>query len=201
MKFQDNAEGGLTVFCPLDDPFKAFLAKYKNLTAAGKTSFLEFLAVPMYLSMSMLKSNNGLMNTLATDGANKFDFTVQDEGEEVTLKTRVNTVKITGTLLDEQPLAVYSTDKVLLPKELFKAAAAAPAPAPAPAPEVAADSPKASSKKKASPDIAAVDSPADSPDADPADTTADGSSGGVRLRSGRVLGLVVLALWVGPFIL
>ncbi|PKI73597.1 hypothetical protein CRG98_005971 [Punica granatum] len=79
--YQDNAEGGLTVFCPLDDPFKVFLPKYKNLTAASKTMFLEFLAVRMYLSMSILKSNDGLMNTLTTDGASNYDFTVQNEGE------------------------------------------------------------------------------------------------------------------------
>ncbi|KAK4795814.1 hypothetical protein SAY86_028140 [Trapa natans] len=199
--YQDNTEGGLTVFCPLDDPFKAFLPKYKNLTAAGKTSFLEFLAVPMYLSMSMLKSNNGPMNTLATDGASKFDFTVQNDGDQVTLKTRLGTVRITGTLLDQQPLAVFSTDKVLLPKELFKAEAAAPAPAPAS--EVAADSPKpsSSSKKKKAPADAVADSPADSPDGNPADETADGSSSSTKLGGGRVLGLLgVLALWVGPFL-
>ncbi|KAK4771114.1 hypothetical protein SAY87_031646 [Trapa incisa] len=194
--YQDNAEGGLTVFCPLDDPFKAFLPKYKNLTATGRTSFLEFLGVPMYLSMSMLKSNNGPMNTLATDGANKFDFTVQNDGEQVTLKTRLGTVRITGTLLDQQPLAVYSTDKVLLPKELFKADAAAPAPAPA-------ESPKPSPKKKKSPsaDVAA-DSPADSPGGSVADETADGSNGSTRLGGGRVLlGLVALALWAGAFLI
>ncbi|KAJ7015590.1 hypothetical protein NC653_004785 [Populus alba x Populus x berolinensis] len=36
----------------------------------------------------MLKSNNGIMNTLATNGDKKFDFTVQNDGEDVTLKTR-----------------------------------------------------------------------------------------------------------------
>ncbi|PPD94048.1 hypothetical protein GOBAR_DD08913 [Gossypium barbadense] len=80
---KDNVNGGLTVFCPMDDPFKAFLPKYKNLTASKKASFLEFFGVPVYQSLSMLKSNNGLMNTLATDGASKFDFTVQNEGEEL----------------------------------------------------------------------------------------------------------------------
>ncbi|KAF2305561.1 hypothetical protein GH714_006760 [Hevea brasiliensis] len=129
--YQDNLDGGLTVFCPLDDPFKAFLPKFKNLTAAGKTSLLEFFGVPVYQSLSMLKSNNGLMNTLATDGANKFDFTVQNDGEDVTLKTRSTTAKIIGTLIDEQPVAVFTINKVLLPKELFKAEAPTPAPAPA----------------------------------------------------------------------
>ncbi|KAK3427472.1 fasciclin-like arabinogalactan protein 1 [Eucalyptus grandis] len=188
--YEDNVEGGLTTFCPLDDPFKQFLPKYKNLSAPGKASFLEFFAIPMYLSMAMLKSNNGPMNTLATDGASKYDFTVQNDGEEVTLKTRVNKVKITGTLLDEQPLAIYSIDKVLMPKELFKTAALTPAPAPAP--EKAADSPK-SSKAKSPP--ATADSPADSPESDPADQTAD-SNGSVRFKSARS-GFLVLSLWFG----
>ncbi|OMP04223.1 hypothetical protein COLO4_09831 [Corchorus olitorius] len=92
--YEDNVNGGLTVFCPLDDPFKAFLPKYKNLTAAGKASFLEFCGVPIYLSMSMMRSNNGLMNTLATDGAKKFDLTVQNDGQEGTA----------GNTVPEQPV-------------------------------------------------------------------------------------------------
>ncbi|KAK8492661.1 hypothetical protein V6N13_141324 [Hibiscus sabdariffa] len=179
--YEDNVNGGLTVFCPLDDAFKAFLPKFKNLTASGKESFLEFFGVPVYQSLSMLKSNNGLMNTLATDGASKFDFTVQNDGEDVTLKTKINTVKIIGTLLDEQPVAIYTIDKVLMPRELFKAA---PTPAPAPAPVEAADAPKASkskSKSKSSPDPAS-DSPADSPN--PADQAADDNAG-VSFKDGR----------------
>ncbi|KAK6269492.1 PREDICTED: fasciclin-like arabinogalactan protein 1 [Theobroma cacao] len=182
--YEDNVNGGLTVFCPLDDPFKAFLPKYKNLTASKQSSFLEFFGVPVYQSLSTLKSNNGIMNTLATDGASKFDFTVQNEGEEVTLKTKVNTVKITGTLLDEQPVAIYTIDKVLMPSELFKAA---PTPAPAPAPEMEADAPKASkskSKSKSAP-ASESDSPAESPDDDPADQTADDDNAAASLEAGR----------------
>ncbi|XVE96678.1 hypothetical protein REPUB_Repub02eG0243100 [Reevesia pubescens] len=183
--YEDNVGGGLTVFCPMDDAFKAFLPKYKNLTAAGKASLLEFFGVPVYQSLSTLKSNNGLMNTLATDGASKFDFTVQNEGEVVTLKTKINTVKITGTLLDEQPVAIYTTDKVLMPRELFKAA---PTPAPAPAPEEAADAPKGSKSKSKSKSKSAStpesDAPADSPGDDPADQTADDNAA-VSFRCGR----------------
>ena len=39
----------------------------------------------------MLKSNNEIMKTLATEGANKYDFMVQSEGEDMNLKTKVNT--------------------------------------------------------------------------------------------------------------
>ncbi|KAJ4835095.1 Fasciclin-like arabinogalactan protein 1 [Turnera subulata] len=186
--YQENIEGGLTVFCPLDDPFKTFLPKFKNLTAAGKVSFLEFFGVPIYQSLSMLKSNNGVMNTLATDGANKFDFEVQNDGEEVTLKTRSVTAKITGTLIDEQPVAIYTLDKVLLPKELFKAAPR-PAPAPAPAPEVAADAPKPGKHSKKQP---VADAPSDSPADAPADDgvvadQTDDDNAGVRMGCGKLV--------------
>ncbi|TXG67962.1 hypothetical protein EZV62_009237 [Acer yangbiense] len=196
--YEESVQGGLTVFCPLDDPFKAFLPKFKNFTMANKTAFLEFLAVPIYQSISMLKSNNGLMNTLATDGDRKFDFTVQNDGQEVTLKTKINTVKITGTLIDEQPVAIYTTDKVLLPNELSKAA---PTPAPAPAPEKAADSPKAPKKKGGKTDAPASDSysPADSPADDAADQTAD-ENAGVMVGGARFLS-IGLSLCLGVLLL
>lgn len=170
--FEDNTEGGLTVFCPTDDVMKGFMAKYKNLTAEGKTSLLLYHAVPVYQSMAMLKSNNGVMNTLATDGAKKYDFTVQNQGEQVTVKTTVVTVKITGTVIDEQPLAIYTIDKVLLPKELFKKAVEAPAPAPAP--EKAAHAPKA--LKLSSPPAPA--GPDEAPSSE--DQTAADNSRGIR---------------------
>ncbi|KAK7302279.1 hypothetical protein RJT34_13165 [Clitoria ternatea] len=194
--FTDNLDGGLTVFCPVDDAFKSFLPKFKNLTASGKTALLEFHGVPVYQSISMLKSNNGLQNTLATDGANKFDFTVQNDGEKVTLKTKASTAKITDTIFDEQPFAAFAIDKVLLPKELFKASAPAPAPAPEP---VAADAPAPAKKKtkKKAPDAPAADSssdaPADSPDA-AADDSADDSSGAVRFGARYVSFSVFAAL-------
>ncbi|KAK9939762.1 hypothetical protein M0R45_016451 [Rubus argutus] len=136
------------------------------------------------------QSNNGLMNTLATNGAEKYDFTVQNDGQAVTLKNKVVTAKIIGTLLDEQPLAIYTINKVLTPKELYKGA---PTPAPAPAPDKAADAPKSSKDDALSPD---ANSPADSPDADPADQTADDNNGAVAL--GRVgFGGLILSVWLG----
>ncbi|CAK9148868.1 unnamed protein product [Ilex paraguariensis] len=182
--FDDNIESGLTIFCPGDDAFKNFLPKYKNLSAAGQQSVLEYHGVPVYQSLSTLKSNNGVMNTLATDGANKYDFTVQNDGEDVTLKTTRVTAKITGTLIDEQPLAIFTIDKVLLPKELFKATLT-PAPAPAPV----ADAPKPSKKHNSPPAPASpADSPADSPDGDPADQTAD-NNGAVGFNGERFVAL------------
>ncbi|KAM1206438.1 hypothetical protein FF1_007083 [Malus domestica] len=81
--YDDNVDGGLTLFCLMDDVFKAFLPKFKNLTVAGKTAVLEYHDILVYQSMSMLRSNNGLMNILAIDNASKFDFTVQNDGQQV----------------------------------------------------------------------------------------------------------------------
>ncbi|KAK4439699.1 Fasciclin-like arabinogalactan protein 1 [Sesamum alatum] len=192
--FEDNVESGLTIFCPGDDPMKSFMPKYKNLTAAGKQSLLEYHGIPVYQSLAGLKSSNGLTNTLATDGASKFDFTVQNDGTDVTIMTKIVTAKITNTLIDEQPLAIYELNKVLMPKELFKGALP-PAPAPAPGPEADAESPKPSKKKHKSPPAPAApsDSPADAPDGDVADQTTD-SNGAVRFAGGRFVG-VILSLW------
>uniref|UniRef100_A0A7N0RC55 FAS1 domain-containing protein n=1 Tax=Kalanchoe fedtschenkoi TaxID=63787 RepID=A0A7N0RC55_KALFE len=190
--FQDDIEGGLTVFCPGDDAFKAFLPKYKNLTADGKVSLLLFHGLPVYNSMQMLRSNNGLMNTLATDGAKKFDFTVQNDGNIVTIDTKRVVAKITGTLYDEQPVAIFTLDKVLLPRELFNATEA-PTPAPAPAEE--AESPKA--KKKVKPD---PDTPADAP-SDSADQAAD-DNGAVRFDSAMTwMGALGLSVWLSLFVI
>ncbi|XP_074320128.1 fasciclin-like arabinogalactan protein 1 [Silene latifolia] len=180
-----NLEGGLTVFCPMDDAFKNFLPKFKNLTADQKTSLLLFHATPVYNSKSMLRSNNGEMNTLATDGAKKFDFTIQNDGEDITIKTKLTVAKLMSTLIDEQPVAIYSINKVLMPKEIFKGKLApAPVPEPAPAPT--------KSKKKhhhASPPAPPSDdvdsSPADSPaDGPAADDSSDSSNGGERVTEG-----------------
>ncbi|KAI9102319.1 hypothetical protein K1719_023521 [Acacia pycnantha] len=198
--YMDSLDGGLTVFCPLDDAFKAFLPKYKNLTAAGKTALLEYHGVPVYQPLATLKSNNGLLNTLATDGANKYDFTVQNEGEEVTLKTKITTAKITDTLIDEEPLAIYAVNKVLLPIELFKGAklSPSPSPAPAPGPDAAADAPaqpkKKGKKAKAAPADSDIEAPADSPD-DAADQTAD-DNGAVRF-DGAMSFIVAAASFLG----
>ncbi|URE38468.1 Fasciclin-like arabinogalactan protein [Musa troglodytarum] len=132
--FQDNLDSGLTVFCPDDAAVKAFAPKYKNLTADGKASLLLYHGLPVYYSPQLLKANNGVVNTLATDGSNKnFNYTVQTDGTDITLKTRIVTATITSTLIDQDPDAVYVINKVLQPRELFKLAEVVDAPSPAPA--------------------------------------------------------------------
>lgn len=171
--FQTTIEAGLTVFCPTDGVIKGFMPRYKNLTAPQKTSLLLYHGIPVYQSLQMLKQNNGVINTLATDRANKYDFNVQTDGEDLTLETKIVTAKVTGTLIDQEPLAVYKINKVLLPRELFKPTEAA--------------APKASKDSKED----EADAPADESD----DQTADGN-GVVGINGGR-LAMVFLSLCMG----
>ncbi|KAK6918718.1 FAS1 domain [Dillenia turbinata] len=189
--FEDNLDGGLTVFCPPDDVLSQFMPRYKNLSKADQQSLGLFHGFPVYNSMQMLKANNGLMNTLATDGAKKFDLTIQNDGEDVTLKTKVVTATISGTIMDEEPLAVYKIDKVLLPRELFKSAPESDAPAPAPKSSKSKTKKKSGSKEAPAP---SDEEDAYAPDDDVADQTAS-DNGAVGLDGGR-LGPVVLSVFV-----
>ncbi|OEL18740.1 Fasciclin-like arabinogalactan protein 1 [Dichanthelium oligosanthes] len=144
--FQSAVEGGVTAFCPTDDAVRSFMPSYKNLTADGKASLLLFHAVPVYYTLGGLKSSNGPMNTLATDGsARNYNFTVQNVGDQVSIRTEASdaAARVRSTVYDKDPVAIYAVDAVLEPVELFE-----PVEAPAPAPAPVADAPRASSKSK-----------------------------------------------------
>ncbi|KZV36213.1 fasciclin-like arabinogalactan protein 1-like [Dorcoceras hygrometricum] len=170
--FEDNINSGLTILCPGDDAMKAFLPKYKNLTAADQQSLLEYHGIPIYYSLSDLRSNNGLTGTLAAVG-NKYFFTVQNDGTVVTIITKLVTAKIVTTLVDNPPLSILQVNKVLMPPDLSTLGGLAPAPAPGPA----ANSPKSSKSKHNSPPAppGPSDSPADAPDGDVADQNSSGA--------------------------
>ncbi|KAK1268753.1 Fasciclin-like arabinogalactan protein 2 [Acorus gramineus] len=183
--FESDIGGGLTIFCPADIDVTAFMPKFKNLTKDQQSSLLMYHGVPVYNSMSMLKTSNGIMNTLATVMTAKnreYNFTVQNDGTTVTLKTKIVTASITGTLFDEQPLAIYIINKVLEPRELFKKAEAL-TPAPSPAPAASAPSADASASPAAA-----------EPDSAPDDKAADASGAvmGRRIGGGVVVGLALM---------
>ncbi|KAK1424016.1 hypothetical protein QVD17_19327 [Tagetes erecta] len=191
--FLSSVDGGVTVFCPSDDAVKAFGAKYKNLTAEEKTSLLLYHGVPVYNSMGMLRSSNGLMNTLATEGGkNKYDLTVQNDGEDVKLKTKVVTAAVTGTVVDDEPVAVYRVDKVLMPRELFKGAVVADEPAPAPE-----EGKKKKKTVKKGGDVEAPGPDASSDDYSDGDAADQKANSGGKIVSSAVM--VVLFLVVGLF--
>ncbi|KAK8688695.1 hypothetical protein V6N13_087441 [Hibiscus sabdariffa] len=171
--FNQNIDAGLTVFCPTDKVVSDFMPKYRNLTAPKKKSLLLYHGIPVYMNMQMLKTNTGTMNTLATDGANKFDFTVDNNQEVVSLDTTVVTAKITGIVKDQEPLMVLKINKVLLPKEMYKPVEPASGPS--------------------------ADAPSDSAPADDQTLDHNGVEGLGDRRMG--MGMVVLSLCIGMLLI
>ncbi|KAG2579532.1 fasciclin-like arabinogalactan protein 1 [Panicum virgatum] len=168
--FRSAVEGGVTAFCPTDAALRPFMPSYRNLSADGRASLLLFHAVPVYYTLRGLKSSNGPMNTLATDGSSRnFNFTVQNVGDQVSIRTEASAAaaRVRGTVYDRDPVAIYAVDAVLEPVELFD-----PAEAPAPAPAPAADAPRASGRRARRPPRHVADAPgpaAADDDAAPAD--------------------------------
>ncbi|XP_076894484.1 fasciclin-like arabinogalactan protein 2 [Bidens hawaiensis] len=192
--FLSSVESGVTVFCPRDDAISAFAPKYKNLTASEKTSLLLYHGIPLYNSLGILRSSNGLMNTLATEGAKKkYDFTVQNDGNDVKLKTKVVTATIDGTVVDAEPIAIYTVDKVLLPRELFKGTVEADEPAPAP--KGTKKKKKAAKKGDSTEDDAEAPGPGSDDDYSDDDAADQTVSGGGRLVAPVVV-MVFSLLWL-----
>ncbi|KAL1200042.1 Fasciclin-like arabinogalactan protein 2 [Cardamine amara subsp. amara] len=182
--FQETVDGGLTVFCPSDTAVGKFMPKFKALSPANKTALVLYHGMPVYQSLQMLRSGNGAVSTLATEGDNKFDFTVQNDGEDVTLETDVVTAKVMGTLKDQEPLIVYKIDQVLLPREIYKAV------------KKTAQAPKSSKHK---PKNLVADGPgADAPSDD--DEVADDKNGAVSSMISRmsitVTMVIVFGVWL-----
>ncbi|KAG8076033.1 hypothetical protein GUJ93_ZPchr0006g40866 [Zizania palustris] len=79
--YQKSADGGLTVFCPADKAVAAFTSRFKNLTADAQLALLLYHGVAKHYSENALKTINGEVNTLATDGTKSFDLTIKNHGE------------------------------------------------------------------------------------------------------------------------
>ncbi|XP_052210909.1 fasciclin-like arabinogalactan protein 8 [Diospyros lotus] len=167
--YQTAAEKGLTLFAPSDEAFKAAdVPDLSKLTNAELVSLLQYHAVASYSPKGTLKTTTDPISTLATNGAGKFDLKVSTAGDDVTLKTGVDSSRVASTVVDSTPLCIFTVDNVLLPAELFgKSPSPAPAPepvtSPAPAPEASAPSPADAPASIDSPPAPPTESPEKSP--------------------------------------
>uniref|UniRef100_A0A0E0LAH6 FAS1 domain-containing protein n=1 Tax=Oryza punctata TaxID=4537 RepID=A0A0E0LAH6_ORYPU len=165
---------GLTVFCPADDAVAAFVPTFRNLTADAKLALLLYHAVAThYYSEKELKTINGEVTTLAIYGGKSLNLTVEDDAGGATVKlsssSAGNVARVTKTIQDMDPHAVYLIDAVLLPREGLDVSPGAGAPSPAPiaspAPALATN-PSRSPDRQPAPTPAPVSAPAATPDAD-----------------------------------
>lgn len=127
--YQDAVASGLTLLAPTDGAFSGtVMPKLKKLSSAQEVSLLEYHAVPAYNPVGTLKTTIAPISTLATNGASKYALSVSSAGDTVILNTGLSKSTISSTILDDQPVVLYTISGVLLPMEIF---GAAPAPAPA----------------------------------------------------------------------
>ncbi|KAI9079958.1 hypothetical protein K1719_038023 [Acacia pycnantha] len=178
--YETAVENGLTIFAPSDEAFKA-----RGVPDLNKLTNAE----------------QGSINTLATNGAGKYEFSTTTAGDAVTLHTGVDSSRVASTVLDSTPLAIFTVDSVLLPTELFgKSPSPAPAPepvsSPTPAPALA---PKAKSPAPAAASPSApiagtpAGSPADTPSA-AADHGAQEKAAGVHVEVSAVLAVFLVVI-------
>lgn len=198
--FQSTADKGLTVFAPNDEAFKAAgVPDINKLSNADKVSLLLYHARAGYTPKGTLKTTKDPIDTLATNGAGKYDLKVTTAGDEVTLHTGVDSSRIADTVLDATPLAIFTVDNVLLPEELFgKSPSPAPAPGPvttpSPAPVLAPSPAEAPSPKKASPPAppaeTPLNSPADAPTAE-SENSKTAANGAHHVKGSAVMAVVL----------
>lgn len=128
--YEDAFADGFTLFAPTDEAFSAaVMSKLKKLSSAQQIYVLEYHALPEYSPMGTLKTSSGPVSTLATSKAAKYALSISSAGNTVTLNSGLTKSTVTNTLQDDQPIALYTINKVLLPTEIF---GVAPAPAPTP---------------------------------------------------------------------
>ncbi|XP_042037186.1 fasciclin-like arabinogalactan protein 7 [Salvia splendens] len=156
--FQDQAnktEEGITLFVPKDEAFSSIRkpASLSNLTQDQLKSVISFHAIPHYYSLSDFR-NLSLNNPIPTfAGGPNFGLNFTDNAGTIRIDSGWTSTKVISAVHAADPVAIYETDKVLLPTAIFGTdiPPLPPAPAPAPAAEApAADTPSAASDKGSS---------------------------------------------------
>ncbi|XP_040380417.1 fasciclin-like arabinogalactan protein 11 [Oryza brachyantha] len=141
---------GFTVFAPTDGAFSNLKAGTLNgLSAQDQVSLVQAHIVPKFYSMDAFDTASNPVRTQASgaDGPYTLNITATSTNQ-VNVSTGVVDTTLGNALRADQPLAVYSVEKVLLPYALF-----GPKPPPSPPPAPSAD--KKPSKGDASASAAA----------------------------------------------
>lgn len=183
---------GLTVFAPSDMAFDADgVPNISTLSEAELVTLLQYHAVPHYIPKSSLQLTQGKITTLATNAAGNYTLSVGSIGNDVSLRTSLDTSRVASTVLDDTPLCILTVDSVLLPAELF---GVPPAAAPAPASE--ASVPELAPEPSLASPPSILESPADAPDVI-ADSMAKNSSPAIAGKWLFSIFSVIVALIAG----
>ncbi|CAA2984627.1 Hypothetical predicted protein [Olea europaea subsp. europaea] len=140
----NNTDEGITLFVPKDEAF-ASLKKpsISNLTQDQLKSLCLFHALPHYYKLADF-TNLSRQSPIPTFAGGQYSLNFTDNSGTVHVDSGWTKTKVISAVRATDPVAVYETDKVLLPEAIFGTdIPPTPAPAPAPVPDTApvADSP------------------------------------------------------------
>ncbi|XP_058773971.1 fasciclin-like arabinogalactan protein 11 [Vicia villosa] len=136
--------GGLTILAPDDSAFSQLKAGFLNsLNENKKIELLQFHILPQFVDSNNFDSLSNPVETVAGKDPLKRPLNFESLGNSVNISTGVVNATVTGVVYQDNKLAIYRLDKVLLPLDFFGTKAPASAP-------VAAKAPKAGKGKSSS---------------------------------------------------
>ncbi|KAL6204600.1 hypothetical protein ACLB2K_021867 [Fragaria x ananassa] len=120
----DEGGAGITLFVPTDTAFSDLPAnvRLQSLAADKKSVVLKFHVLHSYYPLGSLESIvNPVQPTLATEqvGAGSYTLNISRNNGSVSINTGIVQAKVTQTVIDQKPVAIFGVSKVLLPKEIF----------------------------------------------------------------------------------
>ncbi|PON80401.1 FAS1 domain containing protein [Trema orientale] len=139
---QLNVSNSLTIFAPTNGAFSALKPGTLNsLSTEEKVQLVQYHILPSFITIQNFQT---LSNPVRTQASNTHDYplNITVEGSWVNISTGIVNTTITGTVYEDNQLAIYKVDKVLLPLGIFAQKPRKPAaPAPAPTPSTVAVKP------------------------------------------------------------
>ncbi|CAN0896757.1 Fasciclin-like arabinogalactan protein 6 [Linum grandiflorum] len=128
---------GMTVFAPTDNAFQNLKSGSLNsLSVQQQIQLVQYHVSPKFYSLSnLLMVPNPVRTQASGQNGGVYGLNFTGQGNQVNVSSGLVETQINNPLSQTFPLAVYQVDRVLLPAELFGAAAPRAAPKSPPAPD------------------------------------------------------------------
>ncbi|EOA14580.1 hypothetical protein CARUB_v10027821mg [Capsella rubella] len=153
----NSSSEGMTVLAPTDNAFQNLKPGTLNkLSPDDQVKLILYHVSPKYYTLEDLLSVSNPVRTQASgrDVGGVYGLNFTGQGNQVNVSTGIVETRLSTSLRQQRPLAVYVVDMVLLPEEMFgerKISPVAPPPKKSKSPDVSDDLDTNSTKKAAPP--------------------------------------------------